>query len=163
MDKSNKSLPATKADVNQVKTELKGDIANVRTELKQDIANVRTELKQDIANVRTELKQDIANVRDELKAVRTELKQDISNVRTELKKDISGVVGEIVKLDIRITKIEENMATKDDINRILNIMDSFINEIRDYRTKDILRAETIMEHDKKIKDHETRLQKLELR
>jgi uncharacterized protein YpuA (DUF1002 family) len=145
MDKSNKSLPATKADVNQVKTELKGDISNVRTELKKDIANVRTELKQDISNVRTELK------------------QDISNVRTELKKDISGVVGEIVKLDIRITKIEENMATKDDINRILNIMDSFINEIRDYRTKDILRAETIMEHDKKIKDHETRLQKLELR
>jgi F0F1-type ATP synthase membrane subunit b/b' len=156
MDKSNKSLPATKADVNQVKTELKGDISNVRTELKKDIANVRTELKQDISNVRTELKQDISNVR-------TELKQDISNVRTELKKDISGVVGEIVKLDIRITKIEENMATKDDINRILNIMDSFINEIRDYRTKDILRAETIMEHDKKIKDHETRLQKLELR
>jgi F0F1-type ATP synthase membrane subunit b/b' len=156
MDKSNKSLLATKADVNQVKTELKGDISNVRTELKKDIANVRTELKQDISNVRTELKQDISNVR-------TELKQDISNVRTELKKDISGVVGEIVKLDIRITKIEENMATKDDINRILNIMDSFINEIRDYRTKDILRAETIMEHDKKIKDHETRLQKLELR
>ncbi|NLH38445.1 MAG: hypothetical protein GX445_00050, partial [Elusimicrobia bacterium] len=100
----------------------------------------------------TELKGDIDNVRTELKAVRTELKQDIS-----------GVVGEIVKLDIRITKIEENMATKDDINRILNIIDSFINEIRDYRSKDILRGEAIMEHDKKIKDHETRLQNLESR
>ena len=127
---NNESLPATKADLNHVRTELKGDIDNLRTELKGDIDNVRTELKA---------------------------------VRTELKQDISGVVGEIVKLDIRITKIEENMATKDDINRILNIIDSFINEIRDYRSKDILRGEAIMEHDKKIKDHETRLQNLESR
>ncbi|AKK20080.1 hypothetical protein HUT03_02210 [Candidatus Liberibacter africanus] len=45
------------------KAELKEEIANVRA----DIANVRTELKEDIANVRTELKEDIANTKSELK------------------------------------------------------------------------------------------------
>ncbi|MBA5724568.1 hypothetical protein [Candidatus Liberibacter sp.] len=47
---------ATKADLSDVRTELKLDISNTKLELKQDIANVRTELKQDIANVKTELK-----------------------------------------------------------------------------------------------------------
>ncbi|MHA0899249.1 MAG: hypothetical protein C6D10_03360 [Candidatus Liberibacter solanacearum] len=71
---------ATKADLADVKTDLKEDIVNVRA----DISNVRTELKEDISNVRTELKEDISNVR-------TELKEDISKVRTELKEDIADV------------------------------------------------------------------------
>lgn len=48
---------ATKADLTDVKTDLKEEIANVRIE----VANVRTELKQDIANVRTDLKDAINN------------------------------------------------------------------------------------------------------
>ena len=67
-----------RADIADLKTELKQDIVNVRTELKQDIANVRTELKQDIADLRTELKQDIANVRSEMGDMKTELKAEIS-------------------------------------------------------------------------------------
>lgn len=43
---------ATKADIVEVRSELKSDIAQVRAEL----AEVRTELKNDIAELRTELK-----------------------------------------------------------------------------------------------------------
>ncbi|AHA28005.1 hypothetical protein [Candidatus Liberibacter americanus] len=57
----------------------KADLANVRTELKQDINNVKTELKQDINNVRTELKQDIANVKQDIANVKIELKDAINN------------------------------------------------------------------------------------
>ncbi len=35
---------ATKADVADLKTELKGDIANLRTELKSDIANSKAQI-----------------------------------------------------------------------------------------------------------------------
>lgn len=44
---------ATKADLAEVRTELKSDIAGVRTELKSDIAGVRTELKSDIGGLQT--------------------------------------------------------------------------------------------------------------
>ncbi len=42
---------ATKANVADLKTELKTDIANLKTELKTDIANLKTELKTDIARL----------------------------------------------------------------------------------------------------------------
>ncbi|MBA5724624.1 hypothetical protein [Candidatus Liberibacter sp.] len=69
---------ATKADLSDVRTELKLDISNTKLELKQDIASVKTEL----SNVKTELKQDIANVKTELSNVRTELK-DAINTQTK--------------------------------------------------------------------------------
>ena len=50
---------ATKADLVEVKSELKQDIAAVRSEL----AEVKGELKQDIASVRAELKQDISDLK----------------------------------------------------------------------------------------------------
>ncbi len=61
---------ATKADVSDLKTELKTDIAKIETKIAQletKIANLRTELKGDIANLRTELKGDIGNLRTEVK------------------------------------------------------------------------------------------------
>ena len=56
---------ATKADVGDVKMELKEDIADVRREIadvRREVANVKTELKEDIAGLRTELKADMANL-----------------------------------------------------------------------------------------------------
>jgi adenosyl cobinamide kinase/adenosyl cobinamide phosphate guanylyltransferase len=51
---------ATKADLTNVRTELKADIADVRTELKA----VKTELKADIAEIKVELKEVKANIVD---------------------------------------------------------------------------------------------------
>ena len=69
---------ATKADLTQLKTELKGDVAELRAELKADIAELRTELKADIA----ELKTDIAGLRAE--------------VRGELNTHLRWIVGTII-------------------------------------------------------------------
>ena len=55
LDGALRDAVATKADVNEVKAELKGDIAELRADLKGDIAEVRAELKGDIAEVRAEL------------------------------------------------------------------------------------------------------------
>ncbi|MBY7649740.1 MAG: hypothetical protein C4617_04535 [Candidatus Liberibacter europaeus] len=57
----------------------KADLADVKTELKQDISNVKIELKQDISNTKIELKQDISKVSKEVANVRTELKDAINN------------------------------------------------------------------------------------
>ena len=92
---------ATKADIGDVKAELKEDIADVRRE----VGDVKTELKEDIADVRrevgdvkTELKEDIADVRREVGDVKTELKEDIAGLRTELKADMAN-------LEIRLMKV----------------------------------------------------------
>ncbi|MBF0450595.1 MAG: DUF1640 domain-containing protein [Candidatus Magnetomorum sp.] len=86
---------ATKADISDLRGEVKEDIANLRGELKADIANLRGELKADIANLRGELKEDINNLRGELKEdianLRGELKEDINNLRGELKEDINNL------------------------------------------------------------------------
>ena len=85
---------ATKADIANLRAELKGDIASLRAELKGDIANLRTELKDDIANLRTELKDDIASSKGELKG-------DIGSLRTEFvsfRSEIRGAVRTMLRI-----------------------------------------------------------------
>lgn len=85
---------ATKADIANLRAELKGDIASLRAELKGDIANFRTELKDDIASSKGELKGDIASVRDELKG-------DIGSLRTDFvsfQSEIRGAVRTMLRI-----------------------------------------------------------------
>lgn len=46
---------ATKADIADLRAELKSDVADLRTELKTDIGGLRAELKSDIGGLRTEV------------------------------------------------------------------------------------------------------------
>ena len=50
---------------------VRADVAELRTELKTDMANLRTELKTDMANLREELKTDMANLRTEITELKT--------------------------------------------------------------------------------------------
>ena len=52
---------ATKADLAEVRTDLKSDVAEVRTDLKSDVAGVRT----DLADNRADFKSDIATAQGE--------------------------------------------------------------------------------------------------
>ena len=79
----------------QAFNDLRADIAELRAE----IADVRTELKADIAALRTELKADIADVRTEIADVRTELKADIADVRTE----VADLREDLNETDTRLT------------------------------------------------------------
>src|SRR5688572_24589103 len=47
---------ATKADLQQMRAEIKEEIGGMRTELKSEIGGVRAELKAEIGEVRAELK-----------------------------------------------------------------------------------------------------------
>lgn len=62
-----------RADIADLRSELKGDITAVRSELKTDIADLRLELKGEIAGLRSELKGDISDVRSDLTTSRSEL------------------------------------------------------------------------------------------
>ncbi len=81
----------------------KADVSELRTELKTDIAAV----KIDISELRTELKTDIAAVKIDISELRTELKTDIAELRTELRwiKAIGGVIVALLVwmiVDVRI-------------------------------------------------------------
>jgi hypothetical protein len=47
--------PATRGDLQDLRTELKGDMSSLRNELKGDMSSLRDEVKGDIGSVRDEL------------------------------------------------------------------------------------------------------------
>jgi len=59
-------FPARDVEEPVSKEFLRAEIADLRTELKSDIADLRTELKSDIADLRTELKGDMANLENRI-------------------------------------------------------------------------------------------------
>ncbi|MBU2574384.1 MAG: hypothetical protein KKH28_09945 [Elusimicrobia bacterium] len=65
--------------------------------------------------------------------------------------------------DIREIKetLATKVATKDDISRVMNNMDVFAGEARDYRRKDLDRGHMLMEQHDKLENHEGRLVLLE--
>ncbi|MBI3296637.1 MAG: hypothetical protein HYZ75_00630 [Elusimicrobia bacterium] len=149
--------PASKADLAAVKSELKGDLAAVKSELKADLAAVKSELKGDLAAVKSELKGDLA-------AVKSELKGDIA--RLDVKTD--RIAAELVKTQGRMKAIEETMATKDDIGRVIKAIDAFAGKLETYGRETILipnaldeHGKTLRSHGSKLDDHERRLAEVE--
>ena len=70
----------------------KADIANLRAELKGDIADLRTELKGDIASVKDELKGDIFSVKDELKSDFTRLENSSISFQSEIRGAVKTIL-----------------------------------------------------------------------
>lgn len=84
----------------EVMDDLRDELAS-RDFVRAEISDLRTELKQDIADLRTELKKDMANVRAET----TDLRTEMANLRTELKQDISDVRAEIDnKIELKVSQ-----------------------------------------------------------
>jgi hypothetical protein len=92
--KSDLSHFATKADLADLKAELKENVVNLRFELKEDIAS----LKLAIADLKTELKADISILRTDMGKLETSLRADIANLRAEFKQDNSGLRADVVSL-----------------------------------------------------------------
>ena len=86
-----------RAEIAELKAELKQDIADLRSELKQDIADLRSELKQDIADLREEVHAELAKMDSKIMQFRAELKQDNANLKAELKEDIAKSKVDIIK------------------------------------------------------------------
>lgn len=99
-------------------------------------------------------------------------KTDLDAVKTELQSDINqldGVVknisGEILKINFRLDSIDDHLktkvATKDDFNRLYNMMDSIAGYVKNYQRQDTLRGDAVMTHDDLLKNHEKRLTLIE--
>ena len=85
---------ATKADLAEVKAELKSDMAAVKTDLAEVKAELKAELKSDIAVVRADL---------------AEVKADIAEVEARLYRHLwvmaAGIVGLTVSLTVALVKL----------------------------------------------------------
>jgi ribosomal protein L29 len=86
---------ASKADIADLRGELKTDISELRGELKSDISELRGELKTDISELRGELKTEIGELRGELKTeigeLRGELKTGLAELRGELSSGLANM------------------------------------------------------------------------
>ena len=80
---------ATKPDI----ADLRADVADLRAELKGEIAELRTELKGEIAELRAELKGEIAELRTELKGGTAELRTGLNSGIAELRTEFTGEIG----------------------------------------------------------------------
>jgi hypothetical protein len=66
-----------------------------------------------------------------------------------------------IKHDERFDNIEKNMATKNDINRIVNMIDTFAHKNEDCERKGIVNTDRIKNLEPKVENHEIRIGKLE--
>ena len=76
---------------------VRAEIAELRSELKQDIADLRSELKQDIADLREEVHAELSKMDSKIMQFRAELKQDNANLKAELKDYIAKSKVDIIK------------------------------------------------------------------
>ena len=116
--------------------------------------------KGDVALV----KGDIQLLKADLKELEQKLSGKIDSVETKVTRleDITkSIARDVIKTQSDISAIQERMATRDDINRIMNAVDRFGAEAIAYRNQDMIRGNTIMDHTEKLTNHETRIQKLE--
>ena len=93
-----------RAEIAELKAELKQDIADLREEVHAELAKMdskimqfRAELKQDIADLREEVHAELAKMDSKIMQFRAELKQDNANLKAELKEDIAKSKVDIIK------------------------------------------------------------------
>ena len=87
---------------------------NDKPATKADISLLAT--KAELATLKTELKNDIS-----LLATKAEL----ASVKTDLTAQINRVAAAVVNTQADVRRIEQTMATKDDISRVLSAIDAF--------------------------------------
>ncbi|EMZ37278.1 hypothetical protein C826_02140 [Helicobacter bilis WiWa] len=96
---SNKASEDTQNIYNLKQEAIKDIRSNIATNdfVRAEIAELRSELKQDIADLRSELKQDIAELREEVHAELSKMDSKIMQFRAELKDDIAKSKVDIIK------------------------------------------------------------------
>jgi hypothetical protein len=112
-------------------------------------------LKGDIELVKTELKSDIKRLDHKI----GQMDQKVG----QLDKTVLSLGVEVSKTQLRMDKLENNImaALRSFKSEILCSIDAFAGEAKDYRRKDLDRGHTLMVHDDKLQNHETRITLLE--
>ena len=111
------------------------------------------DLHSSINSLRTELKGDIQRL--------DKTTQRLDKTTQQLDKTSKQHTLEFFKIQRDMRDMKEQMATKDDISRIITAIDIFAGEAKEYRNKDTLRGHAVMTHDTMLKEHEKRISALE--
>ena len=82
----------------------KADLAELRGDIRTEMAELRGELRADNATLRGEMTTHNANLR-------SELRDEIGNVRSEVKDDIAALATRVGELDTRIDSIEKQFTS----------------------------------------------------
>ncbi len=148
--KADDGKPATRADLHAVGKRLDSDLHAMEKRLDSDLHAVEKRLDAKIDRVATEL----IDTRADLHAVEKRLDEKIDRVATGLVR---------TQADVREIKeiVATKVATKDDINRVLNAIDSFAEQARHYDRAAVLHGQTLTGHEVALKDHEKRIASLE--
>lgn len=96
---------------------MRADMGEMRAELKSDIANLRAELRSDIASLRADVAGDFIDVRREIGTVRKELGEQIVGLRRAVVEYHTSVIGHgiiISELEARLRRVEQRLDMADD-------------------------------------------------
>ena len=74
---------------------------------------------------------------------------------------VDGMAEEVLKHGSSLDYIEENMATKDDMNRVLTAVDKVLKEVLDVRVEQVAHTGSHMRVDETLAGHDKRIKKLE--
>ncbi|OGR81425.1 MAG: hypothetical protein A3I11_07390 [Elusimicrobia bacterium RIFCSPLOWO2_02_FULL_39_32] len=70
-----------------------------------------------------------------------------------LDKKINNLALQVFNIDSRLMRVEETMATKEDINRIINLIDAFTYKLETYDRSAVIAEYLRKEAAAKIQDH----------
>ena len=110
--------------------------------------------RADLAGVEGRLDARIADVEGRLNA-------KIADVEGRLDAKIGRVAMELVKTQDRLKTIEDTMANKDDVGRILAAIDVFAGKAVAYDQKSLSHGAILTDHEDKLREHGRRLAALE--
>ena len=96
----------------------------------------------------------------ETQSLRKDLKNLDQKVST-LDQKVNNIAREVGDTKDRIMRVEENMATKADIRKVLDFIDAFAQRIETYDRKAVVHDHRLNETETALKDHETRIVQLE--
>ena len=161
-----------KKELKLVETKLRSDLAS-----KQDLKNLETNLRSEMQDMKTGLRSEMrgmqTGLRSEMQEMQTGLRSEMQDMKTELRSEMRGMQtglrsemhnmgaslqGQITRIE---NKINTEMATKDDINRVITYMDKFVEIADTYKKQDLMRGEAIITHSDQLQNHENRIKLLE--
>lgn len=133
----NGSKPATQADLQAAKADLKSDVAAVRVEFR----DAKTELRGEIQAVKSELKADIAGLDKKIEKVAIEVFKRLDDCAS--KSDITAINHQLGKMT--------------------NILDTIAGEVTDNRRTLLVFDKILGKNRETLEDHEGRIKTLESR
>jgi hypothetical protein len=146
MKKQNHSQPLTKEDLGKIFSE---KISHLAT--KQDLEKLVTNDSFEVASKKLVTKEDFEDGIGKL------VTKDIFHKTT------ARLAGEIMRVSSRIDRLEQKAATKEDINRVMNHIDSIVGKTRNIETEQLAHAHRINQLREKAAQHGHRISAIERR